>query len=205
MMIPNRKPAVYHPTQIIALTIALTALLTFSSVTRSSSQDVPPPNPEIALNIVSGQSILFIFDEIDEYVNGIMNAGHVTYIRVGCITDWKLQFRADQDMFYGLNNPANTMELNNVGVVVVSLGSNQDDGSHIINNAKTLPLALEFTDITLLTKGTLSNFGYAAENSFTLNWEMGTQRGNMNNLSMLEQELAPDRYILNIILTLSFY
>ena len=42
------------------------------------------------------------------------------------------------------------------------------------------PVALESTDVTILTKGILTNKGYGIENSFTLNWEMGTQQGSMN-------------------------
>jgi len=168
-------------------------------------QDIPPPNPGLVLNIVSGYTILFVFDEIDEYRDGIMNAGQSTFIRVGSIYDWKLQFKADQDMFYGTVNPSNQFQLNNVGVMVVSTGTNQDDGTHIINYAKDVPVALENNDVTLLTPGTLSNKGYGIKNSFVLNWEMGTQRGNMIPLSLLEQLPGSDFYTLNIILTLSVY
>lgn len=184
-------------------TIAVITLFIISGNCRS--QDIPPPNPGLVINIVSGQSIEFVFDEMDEYINGIMNAGQSTYIRVGSIYDWKLQFKADQTIFYGTNNPANQMELNNVGLVIVSTGTNQDDGTNIINYAKTDPVALEGSDVTILTKGTLSNKGYGIRNSFTLNWEMGTMRGNMNNLSILEQMIPSDIYTLNIILTLSVY
>lgn len=169
------------------------------------SQDIPPPNPGLVINIVSGYSIEFVFDEIDEYINGIGSAGHSTFIRIGAIYDWKLQFKADQVMFYGTNDPAHQMELNNVGVVVTSIGTNQDDGSNLVNNAKYAPVALESTDITLLTKGTLTNKGYGIENSFTLDWEMGTRNGNMSQIRMLDQLIKPDTYTLNIILTLSVY
>lgn len=169
------------------------------------SQDIPPPNPGLVINIVTGYSVEFVFDEISEYVNGITGGGHSTYIRVGAIYDWKLQFKADQVMFYGTNNPSNEMELNNVGVMVVSTGTHQDDGSNIINYAKTAPLALESNDVTLLTKGVQTNKGYGIENSFMLNWEMGTRNGNMNPTRMLDQMLAADTYTLNIILTLSVY
>lgn len=178
-------------------------ILLSSGIPLLRSQDIPPPNPGLVINIVSGYSVEFVFDEIDEYINGI--SGPSTYIRVGAIYDWKLRFRADQDMFYGTNDPAHQMELNNVGVLVYSVGTNQDDGSHIINYAKTAPVALENTDVTLLTKGTLSNKGYGIENSFTLNWEMGTRNGNMNPTRMLDQMLSADTYTLNIILTLSQY
>jgi hypothetical protein len=169
------------------------------------SQDIPPPNPGLVINIVSGYSIEFTFDEIDEYINGIANAGQSTFIRIGAITDWKLQFKADQLMFYGTTNPAHQMELNNVGVVVHSIGTNQDDGSNIVNNAKLAPVALESNDVTLLTKGVLSNKGYGIENSFTLDWEMGTRNGNMNPVRMLDQMLEEDTYTVNIILTLSVF
>jgi hypothetical protein len=180
-------------------------LLVIAQLNNISAQDIPPPNPSLVINIISGYSINFVFDEIDEYKNGILNGGQSTFIRVGAVTDWKLQFNADQSIFYGSNSPANQMELNNVGLVVVSTGTNKDDGTNIINYAKASPLALSNGAITLLTKGFLTNKGYGINNAFTLNWEMGTKRGNMNNLSMLEQLLAADTYNLNVVLTLSVF
>ena len=171
--------------------------------TVSFSQDIPPPNPSMVINIVSGYSVAFTFDEIEEYKNGILNGGQSTFIRIGAVLDWKLQISADQSIFYGENNPANQMELNNVGLVVVSTGTNLDDGTNIINYAQLAPIALESNDITLLSKGTSTNKGYGLRNAFTFNWEMGTKRGNMNNQSILEQMIANDSYTVNIILTLS--
>jgi hypothetical protein len=187
----------------IKMVIAGLAALMCSALAKA--QDIPPPNPGLVINIVSGYSIEFVFDEIEEYINGISGGGQSTFIRIGAIYDWKLQFSADQDMFYGTNDPGHQMQLNNVGVMVVSTGTNQDNGSNIINYARTNPVALEFNDVTLLTKGTLSNKGYGIENSFVLNWEMGTRNGNMNPTRMLDQNLASDTYTLNIILTLSVY
>jgi len=188
--------------QLYPIILSLSLILFNATV---MSQDIPPPNPGLVINIVSGYSIEFVFDEIDEYINGIENAGKSTFVRIGAIYDWKLQFKADQVMFYGTNDPAHQMELNNVGVVVSSIGTNQDDGSNLINNAKFAPVALESNDVTLLTKGTLTNKGYGIENSFTLDWEMGTRDGNMNPSRMLDQLLKADTYTLNIILTLSVY
>lgn len=185
--------------------LACIAFLMLSGNLHLKSQDIPPPNPGLTLNLVTGNSIGFEFDEIDEYNNGI-NAAQATFIRVGAIYDWKLQFKADNDMFYGTDDPSNHMELNNLGLTVVSIGTNQDDGSNLINNAKFVPVVATVTDQTLLTRGTLTNKGYGIENSFTFNWEMGTQNGvNMNNISLLDQMLAPDTYTLTITLTLSVY
>lgn len=176
-------------------------LLNFLSV-KLMAQDIPPPNPGMQISIVSGHAIQFVFDNIDEYKNGILNGGQASFIRIGAINDWTLQFKADQSQFYGDTDPNNQMELNNVGVMVISTGSNSDDGTNIINYAKSIPLALNDIDATLLTNGTQTNKGYGIRNSFTLNWEMGTQRGNMNTISMLEQMIESDTYNLNIILTL---
>ncbi len=180
--------------------LIISLVLVFSKL---QAQDIPPPNPTMVISILSGYSISFLFDEIDEYNNGILNQGQSTFIRIGAVLDWKLQFKADQTIFYGDDSPTNQMELNNVGVVILSIGTNQDDGSNIINYAKVLPIALESNDVTLMTKGTSSNRGYENRNSFSLNWEMGTMRGNMNNLSLMEQMLVSDTYVLNIVLTLS--
>ncbi|NOY49968.1 MAG: hypothetical protein GXO88_05335 [Chlorobi bacterium] len=174
-----------------------------ASAGRVLAQDIPPPNPSMVISIVSGYSVSFLFDQMDEYKNGILNGGQQTFIRIGAVNDWKLQFKADQNIFYGDNNPANQMELNNVGLVVQSTGTNQDDGSNIINYAKPEPLALSGSDQTLMTKGSGSNRGFENRNSFTLNWEMGTKRGNMNNQSILEQMIEADTYTVSIILTLS--
>ena len=185
--------------------IILVLLILGATCKIKAQDDIPPPNPGLVINIVRGYSIEFWFDTMDKYINGIQNAGQSTFIRIGAIYDWKLQFKADQDMFYGTTNPSNQMELNNVGVTVTSLGTNQDDGSNIVNYAKTAPVALEFNDVTLLTKGTLSNKGYGIENTFTLDWEMGTRNGNMNPTRMLDQNLGADDYTVTITLTLSVY
>jgi len=181
----------------------LLLLLILSIANALQSQDIPPPNPEIDINILSGNDIIFVFDEISEYQNGILNAGQITYIRIGCIENWQLSFKADQIMFYGNTNPAHQMELNNVGVVVVSTGTNPDNGISTINYAKASPLTLESNEVILLTRGSGINKGYGVKNAFSLFWEMGTKRGNMNTNSMLEQHLAPDYYTVNIILTVT--
>ena len=178
-------------------------LAAFFSIGKINAQDIPPPNPSMVISILSGYSVTFIFDEIDEYENGILNQGQATFIRIGAVLDWKLQFKADETVFYGDNNPANQMELNNVGVVIISTGTNNDDGSNITNYAKFAPVALEGNDVTVMTKGTSSNRGYENRNSFTMNWEMGTTNGNMNNQSIFEQMIESDTYTVNIILTLS--
>jgi hypothetical protein len=186
----------------VKLKPAYLALLLILGSGSLKSQDIPPPNPGLVINIVSGYDIEFVFDEMSEYINGIPNAGQSTYIRIGAIYDWRLQFKADEIIFYG-TDPSHMMELNNVGLVVESNGTNQDDGSNIINYAKFAPVALESDDVTILTKGSLSNRGYHIENRFTLKWEMGTRLGNMNPVRMIDQMLSADIYTLNIILTLS--
>ncbi|MFP4470794.1 MAG: hypothetical protein ACLFPE_08925 [Bacteroidales bacterium] len=182
--------------------VVVLLLMTLLNTPELRGQDIPPPNPGLTINILSGPSVMFVFDEMDEYKDGISNAGQSTFIRIGSVSNWTLQFKADQPIFYGENNPTNQMELNNVGVMVVSTGTNLDDGTHITNYARNVPLALDESDVTLMTPGILSNKGYGISNAFTLNWEMGTMRGNMNNMSMLEQQLETDTYTLNIVLTL---
>jgi len=189
--------------RIMKINILAAMLILLFSGHRAQAQDIPPPNPDLVINILSGQSIVFTFDTMDKYKDGILGGGQSTFIRIGSIYDWKLDFKADQIMFYGTGNPANTIDLDNVGVIVVSTGTNLDDGSNTTNNAKFLPLALSSTDVNLMTVGSGTNKGYAIRNSFTLNWEMGTRRGNMNPQRMLDQNLAADTYTLNVVLTLS--
>jgi len=185
------------------LTYLLTLLLL--SYTSLKSQDIPPPNPGLVLNIVTGWSIDFTFDEFIEYQNGIENGGQ-TFIRIGAIYDWKLQFHADQLTFIGTSG--NTMELNNLGVTISSIGTNTEFNGHLTNFA-TVPVAVESDYVTLLTPGVFTNKGYGIENSFLLNWHMGTMDGNMNGTSMLDQMISgaieADDYTVNVILTLSIY
>ena len=196
----NRKGKTYGNFIMIGILILISWMLIPQE---TAAQVIPPPNPSIGVSIVSGHTVQFHFNEIDEYKNGILNGGQSTFIRIGSVTDWTLTFKADQTMFYGNDNPANQMELNNVGVTVISTGTNLDNGSNIINFAKNVPLALDDSEVILMTKGSLSNKGYGIRNSFTLNWEMGTSRGNMNNVSLLDQMVHADTYMLNIILTVT--
>jgi len=187
-------------------TPALLALLLVLGAGSLKSQDIPPPNPGLALNLVSDNIIEFTFDEFIEYQNGI-NAGQSTFIRIGAIYDWKLQFNADELTFIGVL-PGSTMALNNLGVTISSIGTNTEFNGHITNLA-TVPIGLESGYVTLLTPGTLTNKGYHYENRFTLNWEMGTMLGTMNGVSMLDQMISglikADDYTVNVILTLSVY
>ena len=49
------------------LKLAFLALLLFLGAGNLKSQDIPPPNPGLVINIVSGYSIEFVFDELTEY------------------------------------------------------------------------------------------------------------------------------------------
>ena len=182
-------------------------MLLFLIAGNIKAQDIiPPPNPGLVLNIVSGWSIDFTFDEFIEYQNGISNGGQ-TFIRIGAIYDWKLQFHADQLTFIG-SLPGNTMALNNLGVTINSIGTNTEFNGHLTNLA-TVPVGVDYNFVTLLTPGVLTNKGYGIENSFTLNWHMGTMQGTMNPTSMLEQMIAgdieADDYTVTVFLTLSVY
>jgi hypothetical protein len=172
------------------------------------SQDIPPPNPGLVLNIVSGSIIEFTFDEIVEYKDGILNGGQ-TYIRIGAIYDWKLQISANELTFIG--TAGNTMELNNLGLTINSIGTNTEFNGHLVNNA-TVPVGVTYnpsSPYTLLTKGVMTNKGYGIENTFTLDWSMGIMQGTMNTTSLFDQmvqgTLLSDDYTVTVTLTLSVY
>ena len=185
---------------------ALLVLLLSLSLSSLKAQDpIPPPNPGLVLNIVAGHSFDFTFDEITEYQDGITNGGP-TYIRIGAIYDWKLQFNADQLTF--ISPTGNTMELNNLGVTISSTGTNTEFNGHLTNDA-TVAVGLEYDPVTLLTPGVLTNKGYGIENSFILYWHMGIAQGTMNPSSIFDQMvsgvLEADDYTVTVILTLSVY
>lgn len=161
-----------------------------------------PNNPGLSLNIMTGGSIEFNFDEISDFLNGIQDGNQNSEIRVGALGNWKLEFKTNSAQFEGTHS-GNYMPLNNLGVKVVSTGTNHDDGSNLINHAKSLPLALDDQPVLLLEPGNDGNRGYGVRNAFSLLWEMGTRNGNMNNLTLIEQAIQPDRYELTIEFTLT--
>lgn len=158
-------------------------------------------NSILRLTIVSGGNIQFVVNTIDEYTDGITtSARHQTTFNVASSRDFSVRLNAETATFFGTDNPANTMTLNNVGYQC-------DDDS----NGGTFPadgamVALTNNDAApaYLIGGALvadqRPAGGSVANQFIIQWELGTQNGGMVGSSLLDQSINPDNYVVNVFL-----
>ncbi|MEZ5069773.1 MAG: hypothetical protein R2751_02095 [Bacteroidales bacterium] len=196
-------------------------------------------NQVLRMTITNGGNIEFVFNSIDEYSNGLSGDAatsgsanpaatdgfYVTDFTVSSSTRWGINFGSEQATFIGTDNPANTLDLTNVGYTLVSNGTNTFEGA---GNAKgTTPGDDLFSIVTdngnevagleeypaLLIEdndaAATSNAGDAAENTFQLVWRCGTAEAStaptvMATSSLLDQQPSPtpDRYVTNVLFEL---
>ncbi len=196
-------------------------------------------NQVLRMTINNGGNIEFTFNSIDEYRDGISGDAatsgsanpaatdgfYVTDFTVSSSTRWGINFGSEEGTFIGTDNPANTLELNNVGYTLVSNGTNTfegaggakgttvgadlfsvvtDNGNEVAGLEEYPALLLEDND-----QAATSNAGDAAENSFRLVWRCGTAEAStaptaMEAASLLNQQPSPtpDRYVTNVIFEL---
>ncbi len=134
------------------------------------------------LNITGGETQEAVFDTPDKYNFGIDAVGTTT-VTVESTANWNLQVRADD-----FSGPETfIIPINNVGVWCESTGA-YNIGEEVLSDYTALgdALGLLETDQMLLDNGS-DNSGDASDNSFNLNWTMGTMNGSMNELSIFQQ------------------
>jgi hypothetical protein len=193
-------------------------------------------NQVLRMTITNGGNIEFNFNTIDAYKSGL--SGDVatsasaniaaseglyqTDFTVASSTRWKISYGAEMATFIGTDNPANTLDLDNVGFSITNNGthtfeSGAGKGSTATEElwstptaAATEPAALEAYPVDLIedNDGTSSNAGDATDNSFTLVWRCGTSEGTttpMNATALIDQQPSPDpdRYVVNVIFELA--
>lgn len=139
---------------------------------------------------------------------------YATVVEIASSTSWDLTVGAEDATMIGTDDPANiAMALNNVGFTTGFTGLNSCCGAltqvnmgagYLTANATPNALALYVTFGTplLFTLGAGANGGDINDNTFTINWEAGTQQGTMNAASILNQSLPADRYVTNVFLEL---
>jgi len=196
-------------------------------------------NQVLRMTITNGGNIEFVFNTIDDYklglsadqaTSGSANPAnsepmYVTDFTVAASTRWELIYGAEEATFIGTDNPANTLELDNVGFALVSNGNNAFNGTGIVGPAIGLPeallslptdngieiSALQTYPVTLIEDAgsdIVANAGDAADNTFTLNWRCGTIEAGavvpMNGVSLINQNPSPiaDRYVVNVLFEL---
>ena len=170
----------------------------------------------LRVSVVSGGNIEFVFNNLDQYINGINNSAfYDTDIQVASSVNWQLHFGAESDLI-GSDDPTKSINKNNIGFTIAWTGVNSccgagDQVSSItgIYDDATTGTANGLATYTgggadlLLTFDTGTNGGDVNDNKFTIHWECGTQGGGntpMNASSLLGKR--PDRYVTTVILEL---
>ncbi|MDP4184730.1 MAG: hypothetical protein Q8862_06150, partial [Bacteroidota bacterium] len=143
----------------------------------------------IALDL-DKSDITFDFVTLNDYQKGLggLDGSYASAGAVSCTSNWNLSARATGDFKH--TDGTTTIPLNNVGLSVRFKGTNP-----IQNNTTSAPLPLSTTQATLIGyNGSNSNAGDFDVNSFTVYWEMGTGKGNMNHQSLFAQDLKKGTY-----------
>ncbi len=158
----------------------------------------------LRLNVVSGGNVEFSFITLADYQEGIFNsAPYDTRFTVASSVDWDVVMFSEEDVLVSTDDLTGMgMELDNIGYHVGAYGDNDETVLNIpSSDADPLPLTAT-EEIIVGYDGTNSNAGDINDNDFTIHWRCGTGEGTMNGQSILEQQLAADRYATNVFLIL---
>ncbi|HEY4798861.1 MAG TPA: hypothetical protein VII99_07280 [Bacteroidia bacterium] len=183
----------------------------------------------LRIHITNGGNIEFVFNDLNDYTNGIANGAlgiYNTDVEIASSTNWTLHFGAEDATLKGTENPANTLPLDNVGFQIAWNGVGTTCGiAAAANNATTAggPYISTITPVScglkvftntgavmtdvLLSAGALGNGGDITKNAFQIKWECGTMvvagaTTPMHGTSILAQSPTPDRYTTNVFLDL---
>ena len=183
-------------------------------------------NRVLRMSVNTGGNIEFTFNTIAQYKNGISgdfatsssagtaaaNPMYVTSFTVAASTKWRLDYGAEDATFIGVDNPANIgLTLDNVGFSLASTGTHAfgTELASLPTNAGVEVAALQAYPVALINDGgnAAANAGDATDNAFTMTWRCGTAEGTglttpMNQVKLIEQGLAPDRYVTNVLFNL---
>lgn len=177
-------------------------------------------NQVLRMTITNGGNIEFVFSTIDHYKNGISGATattgemYVTEFTVASSTSWELNYGAERATFIGTDDPAHTLDLDNVGFTLVSGGAHTIGAVAGTGELACIPTGgvaatiadLDQYPVALLSDNgviTASNAGDETDNSFTMTWRCGTAEGGMNTIRLIEEAITPDRYVANVLFELS--
>ncbi|TKG92436.1 hypothetical protein EYV94_19545 [Puteibacter caeruleilacunae] len=143
---------------------------------------------------IDRSDINFDFVTFNDYKNGVGGFGkeHCTKGIVAANTKWSLLLQAQGNMMHG--NRRYFMPINNIGVTYRCR-----DKHHRLLYEMKKPVALSQIERQLFTsKQVNAKPGLGNNNHIELFWEMGTQKGNMNQKSIFEQNFKGGSYSVNI-------
>lgn len=198
-------------------------------------------NQVLRMTIHNGGNIEFVFNSIDDYRSGLSaDAGvslsanpaasevfYQTDFTVSSSTRWSLTYGSEEATFIGTDNPANLLDLTNVGFTLTSTGTNTFEASggaqgttvgadlysELTDNGNAV-VGLEDYPIPLIEdndQALTSNAGDQLENAFTIDWRCGTIEAvglgltAMATATLLNQQPSPtpDRYVTNVLFELA--
>jgi hypothetical protein len=162
-------------------------------------------NSILRLNVVSGGNIEFNFNTLADYANGINNSeAYDTKFTVASSVDWEVYIYSEESDMVGTDDEsgANTLTLDNIGYQVTYDGTGDAANFDIPAEASASPLT-DAEELLVGKAALISNAGDINSNAFIINWRCGTKEGTMNGQSILEQNVAADRYATNVFLILS--
>lgn len=166
-------------------------------------------NSILRLNILSGGTIDFNFNTLQDYTDGIDNSdGYDTKISIASSVDWQLKLFAE-DASFNMTDSAtygtvNVLPLNYVGYWIDETGTHTVAATNVTIPAETQGTADALTNTTttvVIDCGAAHNAGDVATNAFTINWECGTGNGAIQT-NILSRNLPAGRYATNVYLLL---
>ena len=166
-------------------------------------------NQILRLNVFNGGNVEFVFNNIDDYKNGLTNGAgqYQTDISIASSTPWSLLMWAEDASFTGNDDPANAMSNGYVGYSILA------NGNFSFNN-EILAVGNVSVEANTLTNAASSVFscsaistasncaGDATDNIFQIQWMAGTGDDNMIQTSFINAGIEPDRYTNNVFLDL---
>ena len=166
-------------------------------------------NQILRLNVFNGGNVEFVFNNIDDYKNGLTNlAGqYQTDISVASSTPWSLLMWAEDASFTGNDDPTNLMSNGYVGYSILATGGFSFDNEYLaVGNVSIEANILANAASSVFSCSAISTAsncaGDATDNIFQIQWMAGTGDNNMIQTSFINAGIEPDRYTNNVFLDL---
>ncbi len=196
--------------KLIIILLALFALQTTNVFAQSDDVVIHAILQDVTtITVTDGADLTFTFANSDDYNFGFDADGQISTIEIVSLFDWTLSLASDGD-FMNDDAGGSYIPIENLGVWCADPG-NHKFGTEVTCAYTTITSPIGVTDADQLLIGNGNgNHGDAADNLFTLNWEMGSMNGGMIGTSMFEQIAAagspivvPGDYTTTVTLTLT--
>ncbi|PCJ87767.1 MAG: hypothetical protein COA57_04220 [Flavobacteriales bacterium] len=172
-------------------------------------------NTVLRLNVVAGGNIEFVINTIGQYYSGIENnLQHDTRFTVATSRNFVVQMGAEDVSLVGTDRGtalgANSIPLNNIGYSMTATGNHGDPSeiALLVSGAAVTPLIGSFAAAAgshLIVSNLSSSAGGTDDNAFTINWVCATPTLTLvtTQTTLLQQNIAQDRYITNVYLVVA--